>query len=184
LTSVYVCGAWTEQHFRARPMIAKLREAALTISHDWTQAEGDVCACGHPKSHHSDVPVTGSYCCDRCPGFNGIGVGGDSGLSPADRKRFAQADLDGVLSADIVWLLAANDKGACGGWVELGAALAAQECRRRQDELEGPPSGRGPLIIVSGPRRNRTIFTDLADVRFDDDEKALGYILLTVGRDP
>lgn len=167
MTAIYVAGAWVEQHFRARPMIAKLREAGHTITCDWTQAEGDVCECGHPRSHHSEVPVTGSYCCDRCPGFNGIGTAVDANLSPADRKRFALADLDDVLSADIVWLLAANDKGACGSWVELGAALAARRIR-------GMPI---PELVVSGPKWNRTIFTELADETFATDEEALAYVL-------
>jgi hypothetical protein len=52
MTRVYVAGAWTEQHTRARPMIARLREAGAVITMDWTQAEGDLCACGHSKLVH------------------------------------------------------------------------------------------------------------------------------------
>ena len=111
-----------------------------------------------------------------CPmGFNGIGSGGDSQLSDADRIKYAQADLDGVLQADIVWLLAANDKGACGSWVELGAALAMREIRRAL--VPAGLSVAGPHIVVSGPKWKRTIFTQLADRWDEDDEEALAYIV-------
>ena len=36
---VYVAGAWVEQWERARPMIARLREAGIEITHDWTVVE-------------------------------------------------------------------------------------------------------------------------------------------------
>lgn len=156
-------------------MIARLREAGVDITMDWTQAEGDVCACGHHRSEHHATEnwCTSIHCRPQlCPtGFNGIGSGGDSQLSDADRIKYAQADLDGVLQADIVWLLAANDKGACGSWVELGAALALRAL---------VPAGlgvAGPHIVVSGPKNKRTIFTELADKLFETDEEALAYIV-------
>lgn len=179
MTSIYICGAWTEQHQRARPMIAKVREAGFRVTTDWTQAEGDVCACGHPRRDHykpsGDPYVEWRGDCEpcslcACANFNGIGVGGDSQLTDADRIKYAQADLDGVLQADIVWLLAANDKGACGSWVELGAALALRET----SELRGP---RRPEIVVSGLKWKRTIFTELADKTFLSDDAALAYIV-------
>lgn len=134
---VYVAGAWVEQHQRARPMIAKLREAGVVITADWTVAEGER-----------------------------AGVG-DSDLSAHVRQSFATADLDGVARADLVWLLAANDKGACGSWVELGAALMLRE---RQ------PS-RYPFVVVSGAKWNRSIFTELCDKKFDSDAAALDFVL-------
>jgi hypothetical protein len=173
---VYVAGAWTEQHQRARPMMSKLREAGLTISHDWSQAEGDVCACGHGKSSHGPEAAhdgwrsTTSTRCERylvgilrcpCEQFNGIGTGSDSKLTPEQRRTFAREDLDGVLSADVLWLLAANEKGACGSWVELGVAF-------------GRPLW--PIVLVSGPKCRRTIFTELATM-FDTDEEALAHVL-------
>ncbi|HXB28094.1 MAG TPA: hypothetical protein VNV25_25415 [Gemmatimonadaceae bacterium] len=172
----YVAGAWVEQHQRSRPMIAKLREAGIEITCDWTQAEGDVCACGHHRSVHYNSGegckgdgLTIAAC--SCLGFNGIGSGGDSLLTDADRRKYAQADLDGVLAADIVWLLAANDRGACGSWVELGAALVARQMRAGED------GGPWPLIVVSGPKCKWTIFTELADRLFETDEEALAYVV-------
>jgi hypothetical protein len=35
---VYVAGSSAERHERAKPVIAALREAGFTITHDWTQA--------------------------------------------------------------------------------------------------------------------------------------------------
>jgi hypothetical protein len=190
---IYIAGAWVEQHQRARPMLARVREAGLTVSCDWTQAEGDVCACGHHRQEHAPFAdcgegwrAEGTTRCEKqlptghvgdverctCASFNGIGSGGDSLLTDADRRKYAQADLDGVLAADIVWLLAANDRGACGSWVELGAALAA-----KTRFAMVPSSAKPPHIVVSGPKCKRTIFTELADVLFETDEAALAYVI-------
>ena len=59
----YVAGAFIEQHQRARPMMAKLREAGHQISHDWTQAEGE----GIP--HAVSLPV-------RCGAGDSAGIRG------------------------------------------------------------------------------------------------------------
>jgi hypothetical protein len=196
MKTIYVAGAWVEQHQRARPMIARLREAGLVITHDWTQPEGDVCSCGHGRADHAIFDALRARLamlpqCTKCPceRFNGIGAGGDSQLSADDRRRHAAADLDGVLRANIVWLLATSDKGASGSWVELGAALAARQIRKdlfqrfrflhpdpkeRADE-QVPPAP--PIIVVSGPKRNRTIFTELADQKFDSDEVAFQQVV-------
>ena len=184
MTSVYVAGAFVEQHSRARPMIARLREAGVQISCDWTQAEGDVCSCGHHRQEHlpfsaeatQDATRGAATQCTTCPcaAFVGIGSGGDSQLTDADRIKYALADLEGVLTADIVWLLAANDKGACGSWVELGAALALRQTRM----LATDGTSGTPRIVVSGPKWRRTIFTQLAqDAAFESDEEALKYVL-------
>jgi hypothetical protein len=186
---IYVAGGWVEQHQRARPMIAKLRAAGVEITCDWTQAEGDVCECGHHRQEHQPFKQSSNALANRwptacavmlsmgpvgdveecrCTTFNGIGSGGDSKLTAENRRKFARADLDGVLAADVVWLLAANDKGAAGSWVELGAALAAVELR---------PHPAKPVVVVSGPKWNRTIFTELADSMWEDDEDALKLVL-------
>lgn len=188
----YVAGAWVEQHQRARPMIRRLEEAGLTCTCNWTQAEGDVCACGHHRQEHepftergastlevADAPLAcahrsdlhGGFDC-ACQNFNGIGAGGDAALTDEARRKYALADLQGVLDADVVWLLAANDKGACGSWVELGAALAARQVRKT-----GGVWQEGPAIVVSGPKNKRTIFTELADRLFESDEEALRYVV-------
>ena len=166
-------------------MIARLEAAGMICTQNWTVAEGDVCACGHHRQEHAPfasikedphVPVgsqwraEGSTRCEACtcPAFNGIGSGG-SHLTDDARKKYALADLEGVLSADVVLLLAANDKGASGSWVELGVALAA----RRRD---GRDYSR-PFIIVAGPKNKRTIFTELADVLAPDDEAGFRAVI-------
>jgi hypothetical protein len=182
MLKVYVAGAWVEQHQRARPMIAKLREAGVTITCDWTQAEGDVCACGHHRQRHApfaeaeiDIlrPQRETCCADcACPTFNGIGVGGDSKLTDEARKKYALADLQGVLDAEVVWLLAPNTQSAWGSWWELGAATCAQILRK-----SNAFSRVGPAIIVSGPKNKRTIFTELADCLLDSDADAFDAVL-------
>lgn len=137
---LYVAGAWVEQHSRARVYIAKLRTAGIEITCDWTVAEG--------TSNASS----------------------DANLSGTDRLKFALDDLDGVLKADLVWLLAANDKGACGSWVELGAALAIKRVKHERP-------GTYPLTVVSGPKHKRTIFTEYADKLFATDDGALEWIV-------
>ena len=112
-----------------------------------------------------------------CTYFNGIGSGGDSQLTVENRIKFARADLEGVLAADVVWLLAANDKGACGSWVELGAALAAVELRRAQLGSFGGVQGIAPVIVVSGPKCRRTVFTEIAQHLVEDDDEALKLIV-------
>jgi len=92
----------------------------------------------------------------------------DSDLSPEERVRHAQADLDGVLAAQVLLLLAANDKSACGSWVELGAALAVRAERQR---WVGYPTTR-PCVVVAGVKNRRTIFTELADHLCETDAEA------------
>ena len=178
---IYIAGAWVEQHQRARPMIARVREAGLVVTCDWTQAEGDVCSCGHHRQEHGPFSVPDGYvagtgtstrcarCRDGCSAFNGIGIGGDSKLTDEARRTYAQLDLNGVLSADVFWLLASNTQGASGSWVELGAALASRQILRREVS--------DIYIIVSGPKNKRTIFTELADRLFETDEEALVWVL-------
>lgn len=182
---VYVAGAWVEQHWRARPMIARLREAGHVITCDWTQAEGNVCACGHHRSEHgtikgracsgSEMIAGGAIALScMCSAFNGLGVsGGDAALSPEDRRKYAQADVDGVLAADVVWLLAANTQNACGSWVEFGVALGVCEHANTMSKIG---VALGPTIVVSGLKNRRTIFTELAHRLFDTDEEAFAWI--------
>jgi len=189
---VYVAGAWVEQHQRARPMIAALRGSGLVeITCDWTQAEGDVCSCGCHRQQHAPLSDPGAWRlvestrCETmlptghvgdvercaCNAFNGIGAGGDSQLTAENRRKYAIADLKGVIAADLVWLLAANDRGASGSWVELGAALSLRDITVKT--LSGPR----PKVVVSGPKWQRTIFTELADKTIERDDIALEYVL-------
>jgi hypothetical protein len=151
--NVYVAGAWVEQWERARPMIARLREAGFAITHDWTVAE--------QRTRPDGTPLF------------------DSDISPAERAMHARNDLDGVLRADVVLLLAANEKGACGSWVEMGAALAAREIRKVS--MFGSHLV-PPVLIVCGEKNRRTIFTELADrlCATDDDGFAAVVALRSV----
>ena len=164
---VYVAGAWVEQWERARPMIARLREAGIEITHDWTVVE--------QRSREHDFVDTeyGSIQIKRCRYCRAVADGVpclplvDSDITPAERAEHARNDLHGVLRADVVLLLAANEKGACGSWVETGAALAARE-------LCG--FGR-PKLIVCGEKNRRTIFTELADQLCATDDDGFAAVL-------
>jgi hypothetical protein len=158
---IYVAGAWIEQHQRARPMMARLRERGLTITHDWSQPEGKVCLCGLKRNEHGKNTRDASAGAHGCKGFNGCGPITDADVDDFTRTEHANLNLDGVLSANIVWQLAGN---GIGNWVELGAALTARRMRE---------SG---IIVVSGPIHRKTIFTSLADVCFATDEEAFAYV--------
>lgn len=93
-------------------------------------------------------------------------TGGDSSLSSEERLKYALMDLKGVYDAQVVWLLAENGKGACGSWIEFGAALALNRYGHGEKTL-----------VVSGANWRRSIFTELADHRFEDDGLALEAIL-------
>lgn len=170
---IYIAGAWVEQYERSRPMIAAVKKAGIEITCDWTQAEGEaICAmCGCPKASHAtglNAPVAVGVCRAFTP------VKGDSMLSPADRLRFAVADRDGVLTADLVWLLVPNDKGAAGSWVELGIAIGASAIR---GTMVAGMEEVAPIVFVSGPRWKNSIFTEFAKEKFDTDAEALNAIV-------
>jgi len=121
--------------------------------------------------HHSfkSVYLKGPRACSldcACEDFNGIGVGGDSKLSADERRKFAIEDFNGVLAADLVWLLAENSKGACGSWFELGAAVTALHLRVVAR----------PITVVSGPKWQRSIFRELCDHKFYDEEAAFDFV--------
>ena len=85
--------------------------------------------------------------------------GYDRKSTSAERRAWAQSDIDGVKSADIVWVLMAEGKSE-GASVELGAALAL-----------------GKRVIVSGPhaRADQRIFALLARI-VDSHAEALAII--------
>lgn len=102
--------------------------------------------------------------------FDGIGVRSDALLPLEDRRRHATDDLEAVLTCDVLWLLAPETKTSSGSWTELGAALAAKWLRL------GLSLG-WPLVVVSGRKSDRSIFTSLADRRFESDEDALTWVV-------
>lgn len=71
----------------------------------------------------------------------------------------AGRDLDGVRGADFVLVLV-SETGGCGMWIEMGAALA----------LEIP-------LVLSGPALSRSIFSELAYMRFERDDLAIEHCL-------
>lgn len=83
-----------------------------------------------------------------------------------DRGRWADADLGGALAADIFWLLVPG-KPSIGCWVELGAVIANAAVHRQMNLAK--------YTIVSGDWRS-TIFTALANCRFDSHDQALAWV--------
>jgi hypothetical protein len=83
--------------------------------------------------------------------------GSDATLSIEERVKASLADLGGVCAADWVWLLVPAATRSAGCWVEFGKAL-----------------GRTP-IIVSGDW-SRSIFTSLAECRFERHEMAFDWL--------
>jgi hypothetical protein len=95
-------------------------------------------------------------------------VGSASPDDPAIRKEAALADLGGVETSEIMWLLQ-PENASTGAWVELGFAL----CLKQMEPLRTKATR--PLVIVSGPSM-KCIFSDLADHRFTNHEDAFTFI--------
>lgn len=83
--------------------------------------------------------------------------GADRDVRSDIRLHAAEEDLDAVRWAKAVWLVV-PEAPSTGAWVEFGASLAY-----------------GRHTIVSGDWR-RTIFSELADERFDTHAEALRYL--------
>lgn len=82
----------------------------------------------------------------------------DVALTDKERERLSRADLEGVARAEVVWLIIPPPGRSAGAWLELGAAIATKK-----------------RIIVSGDWR-RSIFTSLAERRFDTHDEALAWL--------
>lgn len=128
---VYVAGSIPERTARAIPVIAALRASGVEITFDWT----------------IDIQVDSNA------------DDSDSALTDEVRRRCAEADADGVRRADLLLLLAPDERGASGAWVEFGMALAL-----------------GIPVVVSGAKARRTIFTSLAQRTFDTDDEAVAHL--------
>lgn len=105
---------------------------------------------------------------------------------PATRRSAALLDLEGVATADVLWLVQPEGSStSTGAWVELGFALAlrmnATTVRALHldgslaKSLEYTTRSGLPVIVVSGTSR-KCIFADLADYRFQSHDDALDYI--------
>ncbi len=128
---VYVAGAAIERAHRAIPVMRALREQGVQITHDWAV---DMQQYSNAENSDADVPDD-------------------------VRKRCATLDMNAVRQADFVLLLAANERGSSGSWVELGLALAF-----------------GVPVIVAGSKAKRTIFTSLAYHIVPDDVTAVQFL--------
>lgn len=129
---VYVAGASVERVERAIPTMRALRDAGITITHDWTQDMHESACAEH----------------------------GDGLVPEADRRRYADEDEAGVRAADVVLLLAPNERGSSGAWTELGIAI-----------------GTGKTIVVAGPKGKRSIFTTRAHKMFETDAGAIEWLI-------
>jgi len=128
---VYVAGSSRERASRAVPIIAALRKQGLVVTHDWT-----VDMDKHTSAEHSDADVPDEV-----------------------RRRCSELDANGVRLADFVLLLAPEERGSSGVWVELGMALTQ----------------RVP-VVVCGAHNRRTIFTSLAHKLCDTDDEGVRYL--------
>jgi hypothetical protein len=119
--------------FVQKELAQKWRDALIAkgikISHDWTVVE-------NPFS-------------DR----------GELGVPEEMQREWASDDWNGVINADVVWVLAPHT-GGCDCWIEMGAAMMANR-----------------LVIVSEFRR--TIFTSMVSLvnYYDTHEAAFDHIV-------
>ena len=130
--NVYVAGSVRERMERAVPVIAQLRAAGVEITLDWTT---DIDPSASESRSDADVPDD-------------------------VRRRAAEDDMDGVRRADFVLLLAPDERGSSGAWVELGVALA----------LKIP-------VVVTGQMARRTIFTSMAHRVFATDAEGVSFLV-------
>jgi hypothetical protein len=149
---IYVAGAWVEKAERAEVAMKRLREEGFTISHDWTVDE-----LAADAARVDGKPV------------------GDSALPYEERVKRAKDDLEGVESADVIWLLAPVNRGASGAWTEFGYALAIRNTHQMLKEKLGF-NGTPVPVVISGPTYDRTIFATQADFQSHDDEDAFRHI--------
>jgi hypothetical protein len=122
--------------------------------------------------------------CDWCAAVRAAG----NVASPDDpqvRREAALADLEGVATADVFWLVQPDSTStSTGSWVELGFALALRVNVPMAHALGGDEGIRHvlagerpglPRIVVSGTSM-KCIFSDLADCRFQSHDDALDFI--------
>ena len=126
--------------------IAKLREAGAEITFDWV------------------APIEAD------------GGVANEGLSPERSQELAQAALDGVEAAEVVWILVPKTA-SIGAWIEMGSALTL----RRRRALSSDGTSGLPRIFVSGAYQ-RTIFSSLTCEVYDRDEDAYSAIVEMVQR--
>lgn len=94
--------------------------------------------------------------------------GGDQNVPTATRIAAASANFAGVFSADILWLICPGYSGARGSWAEMGIALGLRSFNH------------AIKIVVSGPEWRYSVFTELADHKFDTHEEAFSWLVRQV----
>jgi len=129
---IYIAGP-SRNLFLVKHWRDKCREAGFTITHDW------IAAIEEAKTANP-IPLSSS---DRV----------DARLDQ-DRRGWSLDDIDGIITADVLWLIVDKEAPSAGAWTELGYAL----CRR----------GRGdtPRIILASGDVYESIFTSLANMCF------------------
>lgn len=91
---------------------------------------------------------------------------------PKIRIEAANADLRGVETAEIVWVLQPDATStSTGAWVELGSAITWRQVRRETFRQEATR----PIVVVSGVSK-KCIFSDKADYRFLNHDDAFAFI--------
>ncbi len=116
--------------------------------------QGHVRGMGHAVTH------------DWVSNVRKMGEANPRDASLTDKAMWSRGDLSGALQADLFWLLYPSVP-SVGCWVEFGYII---------HRLEHNPGFRtAQRVIVSGDWR-QSIFTSLADKRFDTHEAALDWI--------
>ena len=142
---VYVAGSSAELD-RCERVISALRAGGCTITFDWAAQMREFAARG------------------LC----------DAALDDHEARRCAEADLNAIVDADVVLLLA-PEQPTRGAWVEFGYALGWAR-----------GYGEAPLrsLYVSGPAARQSIFTRCADALFLSDDDAVRAIVRSIVRGP
>lgn len=143
---IYIAGPSKDLSL-AETWIARCRTAGFEITHDWVAAIRHADEGTNPKPA---VLINGKYAM----------------ASDLDERRrgWSLTDIDGVTSADVLWLLVDKNAPSTGSWVELGYALA-------QRSRYGAPH----TIVASGDVYE-SIFTALATVCCRTHEEAFANI--------
>jgi|SRR5277367_1191356 len=103
-------------------------------------------------------------------------VGDASPDDPAIRRSAALADLNGVGTAGVLWLVQPDPTStSTGSWVELGAALTRRELARLHSGIE-------TVSVLASGSSKKCIFSDLADYRFQSHDDAFEFITKDLGR--
>jgi hypothetical protein len=111
-------------------------------------------------------------------------VGSASPDDPNIRKSAALADLTGVLTARVLWLLQPDATStSTGAWVELGSAITKRILAEKFAGRSCTCGGIGPVTVIASGSSKKCIFSDLADYRFQSHEDAFEFITKDLGRE-